>query len=184
MIIETERLILRPWREEDAPAMYKYASDPRIGPSAGWPVHESEQDSLEVIRRLQSQREVYAVVPKDVGEPVGSAGLSMNRRYRMGRRSAELGFWTGAPYWGRGYAAEAAMALIERGFTELALREIWCASYQGNLRSERVQEKCGFIRQGTVRDVRGVLPGTSHDENFSRLTVRQWKRKEKRGTQT
>lgn len=43
--IKTERLLLRPWRENDAPALFKYASDPEVGPRAGWPPHQSEAES-------------------------------------------------------------------------------------------------------------------------------------------
>ena len=50
MIFETERLILRPWQESDADDLYRYASDPQVGPIAGWPVHTSVENSLEIIR--------------------------------------------------------------------------------------------------------------------------------------
>ena len=52
MILETGRLILRPWEETDAEECYKYAKDPRVGPIAGWPVHTSEEDSRQVIRNV------------------------------------------------------------------------------------------------------------------------------------
>ena len=54
MILETERLILRPWREEDADDLYIYASDPDIGPPAGWPPHTSVESSREIIRTVLS----------------------------------------------------------------------------------------------------------------------------------
>ena len=49
MTLETERLILRPWKEDDAESLYKYAKDPKVGPIAGWPVHTSVENSREVI---------------------------------------------------------------------------------------------------------------------------------------
>lgn len=49
MQLETKRLILRPWQEEDAEELYKYAKDPRVGPIAGWPVHSSVENSLEIM---------------------------------------------------------------------------------------------------------------------------------------
>ena len=45
MKLETQRLVLRPWEDEDAPALYKYAQDPRVGPIAGWPAHTSVEHS-------------------------------------------------------------------------------------------------------------------------------------------
>ena len=62
MLLQTERCLLRPWTPEDAPALYRYASDPRIGPIAGWPVHTSEENSREIIRDVLSAEETYAVV--------------------------------------------------------------------------------------------------------------------------
>ena len=76
MILKTERLILRPWEEEDAEELYKYASHPDIGPIAGWPVHTSVENSREIIRGVLSAPETYAVVLKETGCPVGSAGIN------------------------------------------------------------------------------------------------------------
>lgn len=52
MIFETERLILRPWTEEDAESLFEYASDPAVGPIAGWPVHTSVENSREIIQQV------------------------------------------------------------------------------------------------------------------------------------
>lgn len=61
-MLETERLILRPWAEADAEALYKYAKDPEVGPIAGWPVHTSVENSREIIREVLSAPETYAVI--------------------------------------------------------------------------------------------------------------------------
>ena len=75
-IIETERLILRPWQEDDAEALYKYASDPDIGPPAGWPPHTSVEKSRDIIRTVFAAPETYAVCLKD-DIPIGSIGLKL-----------------------------------------------------------------------------------------------------------
>ena len=62
MILETNRLILRPWTEDDAEDLYRYASSPEIGPIAGWAVHTSVENSREIIRDVLSAPETYAVV--------------------------------------------------------------------------------------------------------------------------
>lgn len=72
--METDRIILRPWLEEDAPALFKYASDPEVGPRAGWPPHRSLDESREVIRTVFSGEGMWAVVLKETGEPIGCAG--------------------------------------------------------------------------------------------------------------
>ena len=64
MELETKRLKLRPWRIEDAPALYKYASDPKVGPIAGWPVHTDIEFSKQVIKDVFSTDGIYAIVPK------------------------------------------------------------------------------------------------------------------------
>ena len=75
MTIETDRLILRPWQESEARILYKYASDPEIGPIAGWPPHTSVENSLDIIRTVFSAPETYAVVLKKSNEPVGCCGI-------------------------------------------------------------------------------------------------------------
>lgn len=146
MELETKRLILRPWREADAEALYKYAQDPRVGPAAGWPVHTSVENSREIIRTVLSEPETYAVVLKETGEPVGSAGLMLppDGNVRMQPGEGEIGYWIGVPYWGQGLIPEAVEALLDRGFRELGLHTIWCSHAAANDKSRRVQEKCGF----------------------------------------
>lgn len=94
-MIETERLILRPWRENDAETLYRYASDPDIGPIAGWPPHTSVENSLEIIRTVFSAPETYAVVLKDTGEPVGCCGIMSAKSLHtaeMRPNEAEIGY--------------------------------------------------------------------------------------------
>ena len=59
-MMETKRLLLRPWEEGDAEALYRCASSPLVGPAAGWPVHTSVENSLEIIRTVLSAPETYA----------------------------------------------------------------------------------------------------------------------------
>ena len=68
MIIEPERLILRPWEERDATDLFQYASDPEVDPIAGWPVHISVENSREIIKSYFSAPETYAIVLKESGE--------------------------------------------------------------------------------------------------------------------
>ena len=67
MTLETTRLILRPWNESDAESLYKYASDPTVGPAAGWPPHTSVENSREIIRDVLSAPETYAVIDCETG---------------------------------------------------------------------------------------------------------------------
>ena len=98
--MQTDRLILRPWQESDAESLYRYASDPDIGPIAGWPPHTSVGNSLEIIRTVFAAPEVYAVVLKNTNEPVGSCGIMFSNGLHsadMTQDEAEIGYWIGKP---------------------------------------------------------------------------------------
>ena len=65
-MFETERLLIRRWNENDAEDLYKYASDPDVGPIAGWPPHKSIDESLDVIRNVFNGKEAYAIsIPRN-----------------------------------------------------------------------------------------------------------------------
>jgi len=171
-MIETERLILRPWQESEADVLFKYAKDPDIGPIAGWPSHKSVEDSLNIIRTVFSAPETYAVVLKSTGEPVGSCGIMFSdsiHSSNMGNGEAEIGYWIGKPFWGQGLIPEAVKALICRCFNELSLTTVWCGYYDGNNKSRRVCEKCGFIYHHTNSDITSPL-GDKRTEHFYRMT--------------
>ena len=148
MILETERLLLRGWKDEDASSLFKYASDKRVGPSAGWLPHRDENYSRAVIRTIFAGPETYAICLKGrEDEPIGSIGLTLegSTERPLAAGEAELGYWVGVPFWGRGIATEASAEMIRHGFEDLGLKRMFCAYFQGNDRSKRVQEKCGFV---------------------------------------
>ncbi len=176
MTFETNRLLLRPWQESDAAALYRYAGDPAVGPAAGWPVHTSEENSLAIIRSVLSAPETYAVVLKETGEAVGSIGLSLQGASELvtSAEEAELGYWIGVPYWGQGLIPEAAEALLRHGFEDLGLAKIWCGYFAGNEKSRRVQEKCGFTYVCTRENVPCPLLGEIRTEIVSALTRDAW----------
>ncbi len=170
--METQRLILRPWRDTDAEAMFKYASDPDIGPIAGWPPHTSVENSLEIIRTVFAAPETYAVVLKETGEPVGSCGIMFSNSLHtadMKQSEAEIGYWIGKPYWGQGLIPEAVGALLSRCFDDLALDAVWCGYYEGNTKSKRVCEKSGFKFHHTNNDIVSPL-GDKRTEHFYIMT--------------
>ena len=102
MVLETERLILRPWEERDTADLFQYASNPEVGPIAGWPVHTSVENSREIIKSVFSAPETYAIVLKETMQSVGSIGLMIGSASDKGipDTEAEIGYWIGVPYWG------------------------------------------------------------------------------------
>ena len=153
-MLETKRLILRPWQENDAQDLYEYARDPDVGLPAGWLPHTSVDNSRQIIRDILAVPETYAVCLKD-GKAIGSISLMMKGVTRMSDREdeCELGYWIGKPFWGQGLIPEASRELLRYAFEELGMRAVWCGYYEGNEKSRRVQEKLGFVYQYTTEDL-------------------------------
>ena len=179
MIIETDRLILRPWRQEDAESLYRYASDPEIGPPAGWPPHESVESSRKIITAVLSAPETYAVCLKD-GTAIGSVSLKLKGSTDMTDRhdECELGYWIGKPYWGQGLIPEACRALLKHAFTQLGMRAVWCGYYDGNEKSRKVQEKLGFLYHHTTEKLELPLLGQCRTGHTSLMTKERWQKVE------
>ncbi|MDO4749241.1 MAG: GNAT family N-acetyltransferase [Eubacteriales bacterium] len=176
MVLKTKRLILCPWEESDAESLYRYASAPEVGPAAGWPVHTSIENSRDVIRNVLSAPETYAVVDKCTGCAVGSIGLMIGKASRMGipDTEAELGYWIGVPYWGQGLIPEAVQVVLRHAFEELNLEKVWCGYYDGNTKSKRVQEKCGFQYQYTKEKVPCSMLNEVRTEHITCLKKEDW----------
>lgn len=175
MQLETERLILRPWTEADAQALYQYARDPEVGPAAGWPPHTSVENSREIIKNVLSKPETYAVCLKD-GSPIGSIGLHLNGSTDMTDRDdeCELGYWIGKPFWGQGLIPEAACELLRHAFEALGMRAVWCGYYDGNHKSRAVQRKLGFVYHHKTEGMRVTLMNEVRTGHCSLMTKARW----------
>ena len=176
MILQTDRLILRPWAEDDAEECYKYANDPDVGPSAGWPVHTDVDNTRQVIRDILAVPETYAVVLKETGLPIGSVGLHFNTELAKKDDEAELGYWVGKPYWGRGLIPEASREMLRHAFEDLSLERVWCGHFEGNEKSRRVQEKLGFRYQWTSEEMPVPQMGDTRTDHVRLMTNEDWVR--------
>lgn len=153
--LETERLVLRFWEENDLADFYAYAAVPGVGEMAGWAHHRSEEESRAVLRRFMEAKDVLAIVHKAKGRVIGSIGLhnswaNDDPNYRH-LRIRDLGFVLAKDFWGQGLMPEAARALIDYSFSELALDAITCGHFVENSRSRRVIEKLGFRYVKTIK---------------------------------
>lgn len=175
-VIETRRLTLRPWNEGDAAKLYRYAKDPEVGPAAGWPAHASVEESRQIIHDVLSAHGTYAVVLKETGFPIGSIGVMSPRMHHADVQSGdrELGFWIGKPYWGRGLIPEVVGALLGQCFAGPACHAVWCGYYEGNEKSRRCQEKCGFAFHHVEPNKPVELLDEVRTEVFMRQTREQW----------
>lgn len=176
MMLETERLILRPWKESDADCLFLYAQDPDVGPAAGWQPHKNEAESLEIIRKVLCGKECYAICEKGSDCPIGAIELRLNGYTDMTDRSdeCELGYWLGKPFWGKGYMPEAAAELMRHGFEDLNMTTIWCGYYDGNEKSKRVQEKLGFRYHHTCNEVPVPRMNEIRIGHTNYMTKEQW----------
>lgn len=174
--LETERLILRPWKESDAESLYEYAKDPAVGPVAGWPAHTSVENSREIIRTVFAEDEVYAVCLKEDNRAIGCAAITIGAKSNMKlpETEGEIGYWIGVPFWGRGLIPEAVRELMRRGFEELNLKKLWCGYFEGNIKSKRAQEKCGFVYHHTNKDMHWALMDDIRTEHVTCITKEAW----------
>jgi ribosomal-protein-alanine N-acetyltransferase len=148
--LRTSRLTLRPFVPSDAPAVQRLAGAREVALNTLTIPHPYPEGAAE--GWIASQRDEYengmlhnfAIVA--AGEVVGSIGLMMK-----GQRIAEIGYWIGVPYWGRGYASEAGEELIRHGFEDLGFERIFAGYYARNAASGRVLQKLGMVYEGTLR---------------------------------
>ncbi len=175
--LKTARLILRPWRETDAESLYEYARDPLVGPISGWPVHTSVENSREIIRDILSAERTWAVTVRPSDEAVGSIGLKVGTASNLllPADEAEIGYWIGQPFWGRGYIPEATREVIRYAFDDLGMEVLWCGWFDGNDKSRRVGEKCGFRHLRTEKKYWPLIDATV-TQHISRLTKQEWRR--------
>lgn len=146
--IETERLILRPWRETDLEDFYQYASVDGVGQMAGWLPHKSIQESKVVLDIFCKGRNVFALEYKQSGHVIGSLSLDEQEEgidFPANTRGRELGFALSKAYWGQGLMPEAVKAVIDYCFSVLNFDWLSCGHFVENGQSQKVIEKCEFV---------------------------------------
>jgi len=180
MSLYTKRLILRAFEESDAEDVYSYAKDPAVGPIAGWSVHTSVENSLEIIKTVLMVPNTYAVCLKEDGRAIGAIGLMLSEcsNLAIGKNEGEIGYWLGAEHWGKGYIPEACNELIRHSFMDLGLSTLWCGYFDGNEKSKRVQKKCGFKYHHINKDIHWALMNDTRTEHITRLTRAEWLKRE------
>lgn len=169
--METERILFRLWRDEDAETLYKYASDPEVGPRAGWPPHKSVEESREIIRTVFNSDHMCAIEFKETGEPIGCMGYMVHGESNIdiGENDAEVGYWVARPYWNRGICTEALRLLIDYCFREKGFRTLWADYFPDNPASGKVMEKCGFRDTGLVNRCSRLQIGCDKPVRIMRL---------------
>lgn len=148
----TERLILRPFTLEDAPTVRALAGEREIAEMTTVPHPYEEGIAEEWISSHQGAFErgelvTWAIAHKEDGVLLGAISLSIDKTNRL----AELGYWVGKPYWGRGYCTEAAKEALRYAFEALSLNRVQARHMTKNPASGRVMQKIGMTYEGTLR---------------------------------
>ncbi len=170
--LETDRLILRGLTFNDAPRIQELAGEYEIAEGSATIPHPYTDGAAEkwIASCLEAMTEgkilSLAVTLKTNGDLIGVIGLE----FRDQHKRAELGYWIGKPYWGRGYATEASRAVIDYAFS-IGLNRVFAEYFSTNPASGRVMQKLGMTYEGRLRqhmmkwgepkdmDVYGILAG-------------------------
>lgn len=194
-IIETERLLLRPWKADDAAeaaSLFTHTSDPGIGFLCGWQPHTSVEGSMSDIRNILAVENNWALTIKGGdGAPVGSIALKpvshyaidpitadpqLNDKYGkyLSGNAVELGYWIGRPFWGKGYMPEALNAVLAYAFDTLHMDAVWGGHYAENVQSGRVMAKCGLNVVCETKHDYYPLIDRYYDGVFRIITAGEW----------
>ncbi len=153
--LETERLILRRLRLEDAQDVFDYASNPEVARYVSFEQHKSVDDAIAFLNMVVSSYEdtatkawTWGIVLKENGKLIGSCGIWGKPEHAR----AEIGYVIGQPYWGRGLVSEAVREVIRLGFDNLGLNRIEARCDPENIGSARVMEKSGMTYEGILRE--------------------------------
>ena len=171
--LETERLMLEKWSKKDARELFAYASNPKVGPAAGWREHRSIGESKFRIKKIFIPNRIWKITMKDEGVAIGSIGFEPDQK-RPEVRAMELGYSLAEEYWGRGIVPEAAEAVIDYGFRVVRLDIISIETAPDNLRSQRVIEKLGFVFEGNLRRSYRTIDDEVRDAYVYSILREEW----------
>ena len=144
--IETERLIMRNWKESDIFDFYEYACVEGISELTGWPPHENIEVTKGILKDFIENDVEYALVLKETNKVIGSLGFhkrTADPNYKADIQR-EIGFVLSKEYWGRGLMPEAVRVAIKYAFEEIKVDVLWVGHKSFNHQSQRVIEKSGF----------------------------------------
>ena len=179
--IETERLLLRPWKQSDLDDFFAYASVDGVGQMAGWKPHANKDESQSILDRFIANKHTFAIEYR--GKVIGSLGIQEYKEERFPafqeKKCREIGYALSKDFWGQGIMPEAVGAVVRYLFCEVGLDAIFCSHFLSNKQSARVQEKCGFrhYAYGTFE----THFGTTEDDETNVLTREEWLTLERKG---
>jgi [ribosomal protein S5]-alanine N-acetyltransferase len=139
---------LRPWKEEDLPTLVELANNPKIARfmTDQFPHPYTRLNAKSFIDFAGSHLPLHIFAIEQSGKCIGSIGI--HPQQDIMRRNAELGYWLGEPYWGRGITTQAIRQMVQYGFANFDIDRIFARPFGTNIASQKVLEKAGFVLEG------------------------------------
>lgn len=166
--LETERLILRDWRETDLADLYGFLSNPNVTIPDGSSPCETPAECKRVLDYLIEKKQSYAIEWKENGKVIGN--ISLNRDVKGNDFARNLGYCLAEEYWNRGMMTEALTAVIAEA---KEITGILSATQNNNAKSEHLLKKFGFRQVGTIRNVKRKVDSEYHDEPYYILILKK-----------
>ncbi len=150
LTLETARLKLRPYSNADIAELLPLIGAREVAATTLRIPHPyTEKDAREFMADSQNESECrLAITLRSDGRLIGGIGLRIAPQHK----NAELGYWLGVPYWGKGYATEAAHEMLRYGFEDLRLHRIFASHFKNNPLSGRILKKLGMHYEGCQRE--------------------------------
>ena len=153
IVLHTERLILRPWRQEDLEDFYEYAKVDGVGQMAGWLPHESKEVTQTILDSFITHKKTFALEWN--GKVIGSLGIENYKEEEFpeldGLQGRSIGYVLSKDRWGQGLMPEAVKAVQAYLFDTVGYDFLIISHYAFNRQSKRVIEKCGFQYRKTIQ---------------------------------
>lgn len=176
MELPGQRATLRPWRKADAASLVTYADNLNVARQLRdrFPHPYTNADARHYIQSVADVRPTssFAIaLPGAGGDAIGGIGFSAGADVE--RFSAEIGYWLGEPFWGRGIAAEAIVLVSAYAFATCNMLRLFALPFADNTRSIRVLEKAGYTREAILRSS-SVKDGVPRDQALYALVNERW----------
>ena len=169
-ILESSRLILRPFTYDDVNDVHEYTSDDLVTRYLNWPTCKDKSETLRTIENYYLSRPgIYAIELKSEQKCIGCIDL----RVFADHEKASFGFVLNRSYWNNNYMSEALNLILDLSFSKLELNRVEATHYVGNEGSGRVMQKCGMKYEGTgVKEVK--IKGVFQDMVHYAILREQW----------
>ena len=168
--IYTKRLYLRPWMLTDLEDFYEFVSDEKVMPAAGSLVIKTREEALKDLRGRMENALAYAIVLRENNKVIGAINYQKDVHRPNSVRSRSIGYELNSEYWGHGYMPEALDAMVKNAFENTDTEVLSIGYMNGNERSRRVIEKCGFKFEGIVRKCFRSADGKLQDDHSYSMT--------------